>query len=72
MSDSSVNVYVYVVISNRIYDGDTLYGVFTDLSSAMKSTYSTDDDDLEIRKLLLNQPYRNGETVWHRGRNDLG
>lgn len=68
MDNSGVNVYVYVVISNRIYDGDTLYGVFTDLSSAIESTHSMIDEDVEIRQLLLNKSYIDGETVWRRGR----
>ena len=66
--DNSVNVYVYVIISNRIYDGDTLYGVYTDLSSAIESTNSMIDDDVEVRQLLLNKSYIDGETVWRRGK----
>lgn len=47
-------MYVYVVLSDRIYDGDTLYGVFDSEEKAKEVVSSIKDPDVRIIKVPIN------------------
>ena len=46
---------VWIVITNRIYDGDTLYGVFNSKDRAEEALKQANDPDAEIRTLTVNE-----------------
>lgn len=46
---------VWIVITNRVYDGDTVYGVFNSKERAEEALKQANDDDAEIRTLTMNE-----------------
>lgn len=47
--------FVWVIITNRVYDGDSLYGVFSSKDEADKALKSINDSDAEVVCVEINK-----------------
>lgn len=46
---------IWIVVTNRVYDGDTIYGVFNSKERAEEALKQANDSDAEIRMLKINE-----------------